>query len=43
MTQKPVFVEALFTLRNMRSVGAAAVIEVLLGAGIAGVLIWHQL
>ena len=43
MTQKPVFVEGLFTLRNIRSVGAAAVIEILLGAGIAGVLIWQQM
>lgn len=42
MTQKPVFSEGLFTLRNIRSVGAAAVIEILIGAGITGVLIWHQ-
>jgi protein TonB len=43
VTQKPVFVEGLFTLRNLRSMGAAAILEVLLGAGIAGILIWHQL
>src|SRR5690242_13669011 len=35
--------EGLFTLRNIRSVGAAAVIEVLIGLGVAGILIWHQL
>lgn len=43
MTQKPVFVEGLFTLRNIRSIGAAAVIEMLLAAGIAGILVWQQI
>lgn len=43
MTQKPVFVEGLFTVRNIRTMGAAAIVETLIGAGIAAVLIWHQL
>ncbi|HSN17827.1 MAG TPA: TonB family protein [Gammaproteobacteria bacterium] len=43
MTQKPVFIEAIFTLRNLRSMGAAALVEMLLAAGVAGILIWHQL
>lgn len=43
MTQKPVFSEGLFTLRNLRSVGAAAIIEILIAAGIGGILIWHEL
>lgn len=42
MTQKPVFLEGLFTLRNLRSMGAAAVLEVLIAAGVAGILIWQQ-
>lgn len=43
MTQKPVFMEGIFTLRNLRSMGAAAIIEVMIALGIAGVLIWQQL
>jgi periplasmic protein TonB len=43
MTQKPVFVEGVFTLRNLRSMGAAAVVEILLALGIAAVLIWQQM
>ena len=43
MTQKPVFVEGLFTLRTLRSMGAAAVLEVLIACGIAALLIWQQL
>ena len=43
MTQKPVFLERTFTLRNLRSMGAAAIIEVLLASGIAAILIWQEL
>ena len=43
MTQKPVFLERTFTLRNLRSMGAAAIIEVLLASGIAAILIWQGL
>jgi protein TonB len=43
VTQKPVFMEGLFTLRNLRSMGAAAVLEILIACGIAALLIWHQL
>jgi len=43
VVQKSVFVEGFFTLRNLRSAGTAAVIEVLIAAGIAAVLVWHQL
>lgn len=43
MTQKPVFMEGIFTLHNLRSMGTAALIEVLLASGVAGVLIWQQL
>lgn len=43
MTQKPVFLEGIFTLRNLRSMGAAAIIEILIAMGIAAVLIWQQI
>ena len=43
MTQKPVFLEGIFTLHNLRSVGTAAILEVLLAFGITGILIWQQL
>lgn len=42
MTQKSVFLEGVFTLRNLRSMGTAAIIEILLASGIAGILIWQQ-
>jgi TonB family protein len=32
----------MITLRNLRSVGTAAIVEVLIAAGIAGILIWQQ-
>ena len=43
MTLKPVFSEGLFTLRNLRSLGTAAIVEMLLAAGMAAILIWQQL
>lgn len=43
MTQRPVFVEGIFTLRNVRSLGAAALIELLIVMGVTGVLIWQRL
>lgn len=43
MAQKPVFMEGLFTLRNLRSMGAAALIEILIAMGVAGVLVWQRL
>ena len=43
MTQKPIFMEGVFTLRNLRSMGAAAITEILIACGIAGILVWHQL
>jgi periplasmic protein TonB len=43
VTQRPVFVEGIFTLRNLRSMGAAAAVEVLLALGLAAILIWQQL
>ena len=43
MTQKSIFMEGIFTLRNLRSMGAAALIEVLIACGIAAILVWHQL
>lgn len=43
MTQKPVFMEGIFTLRNLRSMGAAAIIEIVIVFGVAGVLLWQQL
>ena len=42
MVQKSVFMERVFTLRNLRSASAAAVIEVLIAAGITALLIWQQ-
>ena len=41
--QKYVFSEGLFTLKNLRSLGAAAIVEVLIAVGLAGILIWQQL
>lgn len=43
MTQKPVFLEGIFTLSNLRSMGAAAIIEMVIACGVAGVLLWQQL
>lgn len=43
MTQKPVFQEGILTLRNLRSIGAAAIVELLLGLGVAAILIWQQI
>lgn len=43
MTQKPVFMEGIFTLRNARSMGAAALVEILIAMGIAGALLWQRL
>ena len=42
MVQKAVFMERVFTLHNLRSASAAAMIELLLVTGIAAVLIWQQ-
>jgi TonB family protein len=36
-------VEGIFTLRNLRSVGTAAIVEILIAAGIAAILILRQL
>ena len=43
MAQKYVFSEGIFTLRNLRSLGAAAILEVAIAVGLAGILIWQQL
>lgn len=43
MAQKYVFSEGIFTLRNLRSLGTAAILEVLIAVGLAGILIWQQL
>ena len=43
MPQKYVFSEGVFTLRNLRSMGAAAILEILIFAGLAGILIWQEL
>lgn len=43
MAQKYVFSEGVFTLRNLRSLGAAAILEILIALGVAGILIWQQL
>ncbi|HEY3858150.1 MAG TPA: TonB family protein [Gammaproteobacteria bacterium] len=43
MAHKPVFVEGIFTLRNLRSVGTAAIVEILITAAIAAILILRQL
>lgn len=41
--QKYVFSEGLFTVQKLRSLGAAAILEVLIGIGLAGILIYQQL
>ncbi|HSN17828.1 MAG TPA: energy transducer TonB [Gammaproteobacteria bacterium] len=41
--QKYVFSESLFSLKTLRSLGAAAIVEVLIAAGLAGLLIWKSL
>ncbi|MGE5624148.1 MAG: energy transducer TonB [Bacillota bacterium] len=38
-----VFTESLFSLRTIRSLGAAAILEILIALGVAGILIWEQL
>ena len=43
MTQKAVFSEGIFTLRNLRSMGVAAAVEILLALGIATILVWQQM
>lgn len=43
MTQKPVFIEGIFTLRNLRSMGTAAILEILIASGVAAILLWQQL
>ena len=43
MAQKYVFSEGLFTARNLRSLGTAAILEIAIAVGLAGILIWQQL
>ena len=43
MAQKYVFSEGLFTAQKLRSLGAAAILEVSIAFGLAGILIWQQL
>ncbi len=43
MAQKYVFSEGLFTAQKLRSLGAAAILEVSIAFGLAGILIWEQL
>ncbi len=43
MAQKYVFSEGLFTLRTIRSMGAAVILEILIALGITGILVWEQL
>jgi protein TonB len=43
VAQKYVFSEGVFTLSNLRSMGAAAILEILIFAGLAGILIWQEL
>lgn len=43
VTLKPVFQEGIFTLRNLRSMGAAAIIELAIALGVAAILLWQQL
>jgi len=43
VAQKHVFSEGLFTARNLRSLGTAAILEVAIAFGLAGILIWEQL
>jgi len=39
VAQKSVFVEGLFTLRNLRSAGTAAVIEAAIALAVTGILV----
>lgn len=41
--QQYVFSEGLFTLKTLRSLGVAAIVEIALALGLAGILIWQQL
>lgn len=41
--QKYVFSESLFSLKTLRSLGVAAIVEIALAMGLAGILIWQQL
>lgn len=41
--QQAVFTESIFSLHYIRSLGAAAVLEVAIALGVAGILIWQQL
>lgn len=41
--QKYVFSEGIFTLNNLRSLGAAAILEIAIFIGVATILIYHQL
>ena len=41
--QKYVFSERLFTIEKLRSLGAAAIIEICIFIGVAAILIWQQL
>jgi len=41
--RKYVFSEGIFTAHNIRSLGAAAILEILIALGVAGILIWEQL
>ena len=43
MAQKYVFSEGIFTARNLRSLGTAAILEIAIAFGLAGILIWEQL
>ncbi|HEV7164925.1 MAG TPA: energy transducer TonB [Gammaproteobacteria bacterium] len=43
MAQKYVFSEGLFTAQKLRSLGAAAILEVVIAFSLAGILIWQQL
>ncbi|HLW73588.1 MAG TPA: TonB family protein, partial [Gammaproteobacteria bacterium] len=38
-----VFTESIFSLRTIRSLGAAAILEILIALGVAGILIYQQL
>ena len=41
--QDYVFSESLFSLKTLRSLGVAAIVEIALAMGLAGILIWEQL
>lgn len=41
--QKYVFSESLFSLKTLRSLGVAAIVEIAIAAGLAGLLIWKSL